>query len=298
MVCEFSLPSFAKINWFLRILGKRPDGYHELCTLFQTISLHDTLHFADSDNFELTCDDRSIPTDDRNLVIKAAKALQEVSGSKRGASIHLEKCIPSPGGLGGGSSNAVVALMGLARLWQMDIESAELHKIAASLGSDAPFFLYGGTAMGFGRGEIIESVGDISEPSMLLVTADIAVPTAAAYGRIGASGLTNAGAESILRVCRFMAKSGDLRDGTLINDLEPSVFSAEPELARVKEKLLSCGAVNASMSGSGASVFAIFDKEETRQAALEALEIESNWRRFAVATVTREGYTKALQMTS
>ena len=298
MLREFSMPSFAKINWFLRVLGKRADGYHELCTLFQMVSLHDTLRFAESDILELTCDIPSVPTDDRNLIIKAAKALRETSGTKRGAKIHLEKRIPSPGGLGGGSSNAAVALIGLARVWQLDIEMFELHKIAAGLGSDVPFFLYGGTALGFGRGEIVESVGDISEPRMLVVTPDVDVSTASAYRRIDASRLTNEGVESILRVCRFMAKSGDLRDGTLVNDLESSVFSAEPEIARVKEKLLDFGAVNTAMSGSGASVFAIFDKEETRQAALEALEIESYWRRFAVATVTREEYTKSLQITS
>ena len=134
MLREFSLPSFAKINWFLRVLGKRANGYHELCTLFQTISLHDTLYFAESDVLELSCDDRSVPTDDRNLIIKAAKALCEASGTKRGAKIHLEKRIPSPGGLGGGSSNAAVALIGLARFWQLDIEMFELHKIAAGLG--------------------------------------------------------------------------------------------------------------------------------------------------------------------
>jgi len=298
MPSEFSLPSFAKINWFLRVLGKRPDGYHELCTLFQTISLHDTVHFAESDELELTCDDPCVPTDDRNLIIKAAKALSATAGAKLGAEIRLEKRIPSPGGLGGGSSNAAVALIGLVRLWQMDIEPAVLDRIAAGIGSDVPFFLYGGTAIGSGRGEVVETVGDITEPSMLVATPEVAVSTAMVYGRIDASGLTNEGVESILRVCRFMAKSGDLRGRTLINDLESSVFSAEPEIARVKETLLNLGAVKAVMSGSGASVFAIFDKEETRQAALKALEIESNWRRFAVATVTREEYRKALQMTS
>ena len=101
MPSEFSLPSFAKINWFLRILGKRPDGYHELSTLFQSISLPDTLHFAESDVLELTCDDPSVPTDDRNLIVKAVNALHGVVGKRHGARIHLEKRVPSPGGLWG-----------------------------------------------------------------------------------------------------------------------------------------------------------------------------------------------------
>jgi 4-diphosphocytidyl-2-C-methyl-D-erythritol kinase len=296
MPSEFSLPSFAKINWFLRIISKRPDGYHELCTLFQTVSLHDTLHFSGSEVLELTCDDPSMPTDDRNLIIKAARALSEITGKNPGARIHLEKRIPSPGGLGGGSSNAAVALVGLIKLWGIDADLVELPGIAAGLGSDVPFFLHGGTAIGSGRGEIIEPVGDIAEAFILLVTPNVSVSTAEAYRRLDESRLTNQTAESILRVCRFMAESRDLRDKTLINDFESSVFPAEPEIARVKKALLELGAVQALMSGSGASVFAMFDKEETRQAALKALEIESNWRRFAVATVSREEYQNTLRI--
>jgi len=290
MPSEFSLPSFAKVNWFLRILGKRLDGYHELCTLFQTISLHDLLHFEESDVLTLTCNGPAIPTDDRNLIIKAAKTLSKVTGNTRQAKIHLEKRIPSPGGLGGGSSNAAVALIGLARLWKLDLDSTELNQIAADLGSDVTFFLQGGTAIGSSRGEVIERVDDIIEPFMLLVTPAVSVPTHEAYERLRHAGLTKEEAESILRVCRFMAESGDLRNRTLLNDLELSVFSAEPEVARVKETLLELGAVQALMSGSGASVFAVFDKEETRQTALKALDIESNWRKFAVATVSRNEY--------
>src|SRR5262245_24486181 len=147
MSSAFSLPSFAKINWFLRVLGKRPDGYHELCTLFQTISLCDVIHFAESDALRLTCGDPGIPTDDQNLIIKAVHALSALTGKTRGAEIHLEKRIPSPGGLGGGSSNAAVALIGLARLWEIHLKTPELLRIAAQLGSDVPFFLYGGTAI-------------------------------------------------------------------------------------------------------------------------------------------------------
>ena len=112
----FSLPSFAKINWTLRILGKRDDGYHELCTVFQTVSLHDTLEFEEADELTLTCDDPAIPTDERNLIIRAARGL-EALGMKTSAKIHLTKRIPSPGGLGGGSSNAAAAIRGLSMLF-------------------------------------------------------------------------------------------------------------------------------------------------------------------------------------
>jgi 4-diphosphocytidyl-2-C-methyl-D-erythritol kinase len=298
MPFEFTLPSFAKINWTLRILGKRNDGYHDLCTLFQTISLQDALSFSENDEIVLTCDDVSVPTNEQNLIIRVAKALQNKFGINKAARIHLEKRIPTPGGLGGGSSNAAVALIGLAKLWEINIKTEEMASIAAELGSDVPFFLFGGTAIGTARGDVIELAPDIVKKNMIVVTPKVNVSTGGAFSRLDSLNLTKEDPESILRVCRFMAESGDLGNKTLINDFEASVFPVEPEIARVKETLLDLGAVQAMMSGSGASVFAMFDKEETRQAALKALEIESNWRKFAVATVSREEYCRHLGLHS
>ncbi|MFM9903787.1 MAG: 4-(cytidine 5'-diphospho)-2-C-methyl-D-erythritol kinase [Pyrinomonadaceae bacterium] len=294
MQTAFSLPSFAKINWTLRILGKRDDGFHDLFTVFQTISLHDTIHFAESDSLELTCDDANIPTDDSNLIIKAAKALQKMSGADKGAAIHLEKRIPSPGGLGGGSSNAAVALIGLTRLWNFDVSDGDLKAVASMLGSDVPFFLRGGTAIGTGRGEIIEPLDNLDEQFILIVTPDVSVSTKEAFERINAATLTNEESNRILRVCRLEAESLDLRHSVLINDFSGTVFSEFPEIERVKQTLLGLGAINAAMSGSGASVFAIFDKIETRQAAQNALDKESTWDKFAVATISRSLYRETL----
>ena len=294
MVGPFTLPSFAKINWTLRVLGKRDDGFHELCTVFQTVSLHDTIHFSESDSLEVSCDDPSMPTNDSNLIVKAATALLEASGINRGARINLEKRIPSPGGLGGGSSNAAVTLMGLARLWQLDAGIADLHDIASWLGSDVPFFLYGGTALGTGRGEVIERMPDVEAENLLIVTPDVAVSTTEAFANITAPSLTNTASNHILRVCRLEAESLDPYQTTLENDFEASVFNSYPEIKRVKDKLLELGAVNAAMSGSGASVFAIFDKTETRQTAEKALDLESTWRKFAVSTVSRAKYRELL----
>ncbi|MEO7659276.1 MAG: 4-(cytidine 5'-diphospho)-2-C-methyl-D-erythritol kinase, partial [Pyrinomonadaceae bacterium] len=289
------LPSFAKINWTLQILGKRDDGFHELFTVFQTVSLCDSISFKADHSLALTCDDPQVIVDENNLIIKAANALQERFDIGLGAAIHLEKRIPSPGGLGGGSSNAAVALIGLARLWEIDIGDYELQTIAARLGSDVPFFLNGGTAIGTGRGELIEQVKDIDGECLLIVTPDAAVSTVGAFKRLNASALTNDALNRILRVCRREAESLDLRRAVLINDFETSVFDAFPEIERVKNTLLDLGAVNAAMSGSGASVFAIFDKTETRQAAIKALDHESTWRKFAVATVSRSQYREALR---
>jgi len=288
----FELPSFAKINWSLRVLGKREDGFHELCTLFQTVSLHDTLKFEDADGLALVCDDPLIPTDERNLILRAAGLLREWSGCSAGALIGLEKHIPSPGGLGGGSSNAAVALVGLCRLWDIDLDESDLLQIAASVGSDVPFFLTGGTAIGRGRGEVIESTVDRVEPWVLIVAPEISVSTPEIFASLAAPMLTSEALETNLTVCRKDANGPHLRRSDLINDLERVVFHRFPEVERAKNSLLKLGASNAAMSGSGASVFGIFDKQETRQAAIEALASERSWRKFAVSTVSRDEYAR------
>jgi 4-diphosphocytidyl-2-C-methyl-D-erythritol kinase len=290
---SFSLPSFAKINWTLRVLGKRGDGFHELFTVFQTVSLSDTLHFREGETLELTCDDPNIPTDERNLIVLAARAIREKFGVAKGAAVHLEKRIPSPGGLGGGSSNAAVAMIGLNRLWELDLPLYELHSIAEDLGSDVPFFLYGGTAIGTGRGELIEPIDDVSAENMVIVTPPVAVSTAEAFFGLNAPALTSDEYHRILPVCRSEALTLDPRRSALTNDFEGMVFSAHPEIAWAKTALLELGAVNAAMSGSGASVFAIFDNIETRQTTIKALGQQSTWRKFAVATVSRDDYREA-----
>ena len=292
----FTLPSFAKINWGLRVLGKREDGFHEICTVFQTVSLHDTITFADDSELTLRCDLPDVPGDESNLCFRAAAVLRAKFGVTRGAAISLEKRIPSPGGLGGGSSNAAVTLIGLLRLWQIDAPPSDLLQIAAELGSDVPFFLTGGTALGTGRGETISALSAIDAASVLIVTPNIRIPTVTAFAGLRARNLTNTDSNRILRVCRTEAGFLDPYRSVLKNDFEASVFSAYPEVKRVRDTLIDLGAVNAALSGSGASVFAIFDKQETRQAAQNALDIESSWRKFAVATISRSKYREALQI--
>ncbi len=291
---SFTLPSFAKINWNLRILGKREDGFHDLLTIFQTVSLFDEIGFEENNEIVLTCDDPNIPVDGSNLIIRAAQILKREFDIKKGAKIHLAKRIPAPGGLGGGSSNAATAILGLATLWRLEIDFKKLMEIGAYLGSDVPFFFCGGTACGTGRGTEIEQLGDLSENFLLIVTPDIKVSTAEAFARLNLPYLTKESSKSILKICQNEASSFNLRQSKLINDFEKSVFEFQPEIKRVKEKLLTSGAIQALLSGSGASVFAIFDKEETRQATLKALEEESNWRKFAVATISRNEFRTAL----
>lgn len=293
---EFTLPSYAKINLLLRVLGRRDDGFHELCTAFQTVSLHDSITFIEAADLSLTCSDCNMPVDSRNLIMIAAEALRARFEVDKGARIHLEKRIPAPGGLGGGSSNAATALIGLAKLWNLQPARDDLREIAGEIGSDVPFFLYGGTALGTGRGELIEPLPDISAAPMLIVTPNVEVSTHEVFASLGAPNLTNEASNRNLQVCRSGAKSLDLLHSALKNDLEPTVYEAFPEVRRVKETLRGLGAEKALMSGSGASVFAVFDKEETRRAALKALDIEVNWRKFAVAAISRAEYREALQI--
>jgi 4-diphosphocytidyl-2-C-methyl-D-erythritol kinase len=286
------LKSFAKINLGLKIHGKRADGFHLLTTVFETVSLYDTLVFKPSAALEVTCDDRSVPTDERNLILQAALRLRERYGCKEGVSIHLRKRVPSPGGLGGGSSNAAVALMGLSRLWRLPVGQGELYEIAKDLGSDVPFFLVGGRAIGCGRGDEIIPLADSPTKYVLITAPSFGIPTAEAFAALKRPFLTSDEAQSILRVCR----SGLERDwatASETNDFEEWVFEKFPELAEMAERLRESGAKSAGLSGSGPSIFAIFEKEETRQANIEALK-DFNWRMFAVATVTRAEYREAL----
>ncbi len=292
----FTLPSFAKINLFLRILGRRADGFHEICTIFQTVSLHDNLTFSRHDEIVLTCQNKSIPTDERNLIIKAALELKQRFNIKIGAKIHLEKNIPAPGGLGGGSSNTAVALFGLIKLWEIEIDLAELLKIGEKLGSDVPFFFGGGTALGTGRGTEVFSLDDVSENHLLIITPNVNVPTAQAFAGLNAPRLTNKTPKSILQICRDDAQTLDLRQSLLVNDFEKSVFKVEPEIERVKKKLLKLKAERALLSGSGASVFALFDDKAQLQNAFEALKSEQDWRKFIVRTISRREYRTLLNL--
>jgi 4-diphosphocytidyl-2-C-methyl-D-erythritol kinase len=238
----------AKINWSLRVTGKRADGFHDLETLFQTISLHDTLTFETSDRLTLTCDDPSIPVDDTNLVIRAA-------GDAKVA-ISLRKEIPAGGGLGGGSSDAAATLIALGKA------SPEL---ALSLGSDVPFFLTGGTAYATGRGEILTPLPRLAGIPLLLLIPQERVSTARAFGMLQRF-------SPPLGIDRYRAMIDDdlLSHATeLINDFEEPVFAMLPSLRMLKMKLYEAGAAWAGLSGSGSTIVGAFRSAAERDAARE-----------------------------
>lgn len=263
--------SFAKINWMLRIIGKRDDGFHELETIFQSISLHDVLTFAISDEVRVTCDDSTIPTDERNLAGRAAAAMIEEFGIDP-VHIDIRKVIPSGGGLGGGSSNAAMTLLALDKLFELRAPISRLMEIAATIGSDVPFFLLGGTVHGTGRGEVLEMLPAPAPVHLLLVLPGFKVETASAYGMLAdrrSSGALQPTAPLGIARTREMMRRGIVASAwDLVNDLEPPVFDAWPALARYKEALLSTGADLVLMSGSGSTIFAAYQRADTRDAAL------------------------------
>lgn len=237
--------AYAKINWSLRITGKRADGYHDLETVFQQISLHDTLTFMPSSTLSLTCSDPTIPVDDTNLVFRAARAVGAT------AQIHLEKRIPAGGGLGGGSSDAAATLRALAP------SDAPLADLAHSLGSDVPFFLVGGTAYATGRGEVLTPLPSLPSTPLLLLLPDERVLTREAFARI-----TRYSAPLGIEAYRSRE--------VFTNDFEEPVFAMLPPLRELKQRLYAAGAAWAGMSGSGSTIVGAFDTVEGRDVAATA----------------------------
>ncbi len=303
-----SLPSFAKINWHLQILGKRPDGYHEVETVLQTISLHDDLHFqrrADG-AVTLACDQPDIPTDESNLILRAASALRDRYSVEYGADIRLEKRIPTKAGLGGASSNAAVSLLALVKLWEIDKDETALAEIATQLGADVPFFLLGGCALATGIGTTVSTLPEGDVRYLIVVKPKAEVATAAAYAALGAPALTRVKPDSILSGSSRGAYSRDslpwaVPDDSkwiLQNDFESVIFEMEPEIRRVKEAFENAGSKVSLMAGSGSSVFGIFATRELQQRALIEIQLEAGWRSFPCVTVSREDYRRALSLQS
>jgi len=269
---SLTLQAFAKVNRSLLVLGRRPDGYHELDTLFQTIDMTDELRFGEDDRLTLSISGSPLPADDRNLVLRAARALSELAGIARGARIHLTKRIPLGAGLGGGSADAAATLLGLNALWGLGLSAEDLRPLAASVGSDVAFFLYGGRARGSGRGERIEPLPEEPDESLVLFLPPFAMPTSDVYGALGAGPLPE--------TLPPRPASGAMPDR---NDLEAAAERLRPELRSLREALRAAGAATARLSGSGAALFGVFQSDAEARRAAAALD----GRRGAEARVTR-----------
>lgn len=289
---SLQLPSFAKINWLLRILGKRSDAYHELITVLQTISLCDDLSFDLRGDAQITlsCDDPEIPTDDTNLIVRAAALLQERLSKSCGCEIRLTKSIPTKAGLGGASANAATTLMALNSLWSGALDVDDLTRLASELGADVPFFLVGGRCLGTGTGTTISTLPDGPKQHLIVVTPNASVATADAYASLNAGSLTTSESASILSSSLAELNSADSRQWPLHNDFEGVIFEIEPEIKRVKDALLEAGARGALLAGSGSSVFGVFDDQAARDRVVDNLRGEAGWKVFSCETLSRTEY--------
>lgn len=263
--------AYAKINLGLEVLRKRPDGYHDIRSVFVAVDLHDEVRLAPFDDLDVSCNPAMTARPEQNLAYRAAETmLSHPSAVGKGAKITVTKHIPAGGGLGGGSSDAAAVLIGLRSLYGLSVDATTLHAMAASLGSDVPFFLHGGTALVEGRGERITPV-DVALPyHIVLVLPGIHVDTATAYRGIRPRG--HEPDHDLLQVIANIADQGHL----LQNDFEVSVFAQHPYLHEIKMRLLELGAIYASMSGSGSSMFGLFtsvENADTLRSAFPGMDV-------------------------
>lgn len=257
----------AKVNLALRVLGRRPDGYHELRTVFQAVDVWDTLEVVEGEGLTLACDDPQVPLDGGNLVLRAAAALRaEVGKPDLSAALRLHKGIPVGGGMGGGSSDAAGALLLLSSFWKLSLRGARLQALAAGLGSDVPFFLHGGTALGRGRGEDVRPLPFAGAHPILLGFPPFGTSTAEVYAALTAPGPG-------VSLPRLSAGNWriDNEFSASRNDLEAVVLARWPELSVFRDALAGEGALQSSVAGSGSTVFGVFGEQARMRAASAAL---------------------------
>ena len=277
-----TIRAFAKLNLSLRVKDTRADGFHELQTIFQAVDLYDRVTFAPgSGPVEIRCAASGVPTDRSNIVWKAAARLWRAAGrdgDPRDVVITLEKRIPVRAGLGGGSSNAAAALVGLRRLWKLGLDDGQLFAIAAELGSDVPYFFVGGTALGLGRGEQVYALADLPRWPVVIVVPAFGVTTKDAYGWLdeqrqrqnSGSGVMFQGHSEQAIPPRLLALP--CPGVALSNDLEEPVVRRFAEIGRLKQGLCDRGAMLAAMSGSGSAVFGVFESATAAILAAKALK--------------------------
>lgn len=276
----FKLKAPAKINWFLSVLRKREDGYHEISSLMQSVGLYDYLTFEPSDEIRIRTDSE-IPLEE-NLVYKAAVLLKERRSVKKGAVITLKKEIPMSAGLGGGSSDAACTLTGLNRLWGLKLSKDELARFGSLLGSDVPFFFKGPLAAVGGRGEIVTALTADTPNIIVLVKPDLSVSSKWAYSQMSRSLRPGTLPPELTKKennIKLFSQALDMQDFQSIalmmkNDLEIPVIREFQVIGELKTRLLAIGARASLMSGSGPTVFGVFESREAAEKAAEAMKPE------------------------
>jgi 4-diphosphocytidyl-2-C-methyl-D-erythritol kinase len=246
----------AKLNLGLEVIGRRDDGFHEIATIFLTIDLHDRLTLSLSDDLQLSGDDDTLAGED-NLALRALRLLRDVTNQPEGAHIHLCKRTPAAAGLGGASSNAAAALLGGRELWQLNVSDARLHDLAARLGSDVPFFLRGGCAIGRGRGDLLEPLPLPADLWFMVVVPDVRIPakTASLYGHLSPEDFSD-GSRITAQAIRLRSRLAP--DVTLLgNAFARPLYAMVPELAALPDIMREAGATSVAISGAGPAHYAM-----------------------------------------
>lgn len=260
----------AKINLFLHVLGKRADGYHDIVSLMQQITLYDELTFTPRpQGIILQCPNSDLPTSEDNLIFRAAKSVFSCTGYQSGVEITLIKNIPQAAGLGGGSSDAAATLLALNEMCQLGLKKTQLLKIGAKLGADVPFFIFGNSALAAGIGDKLKTVKNVPKLNIVLINPCFFLSTKLVYESLN---LRLTKKRINYSIPRFLALSDVIRE--MHNDLETVSLKMHPELTDIKQLLLRHGALSAMMSGSGPTVFGIFTDENTAKKAAEAINKE------------------------
>jgi 4-diphosphocytidyl-2-C-methyl-D-erythritol kinase len=298
MPVRLKVRSLAKINLDLRVLNKRSDGFHELRTIFQTVSLADTIEI-EYQRGRTQIDINSNLNIPDNLIVRAADSVLKEIGTTARVGFVLKKRIPLGGGLGGGSSNAAAVLLALPSMLGKRVRFEKLMELAAALGSDVPFFLTGGTAVGLGRGTELYPLPDIQNLPAILITPGIHVSTPDAYRELRRE-LTGDPPSPIINdfqgVAQRIAGGWPASDWNPVNDFESVVFRQHPQLESIKGTLLRRGARPALMSGSGSTLFGIFPSREKRDRAVRLFRQDfAEGHVFPVTTISRSRYQKLWQ---
>jgi 4-diphosphocytidyl-2-C-methyl-D-erythritol kinase len=262
-----TLKAPAKINWSLNVTGKRDDGYHNIESFMQCISLSDTLTFEHSDDIAIETEAQISLK--QNLVYRAAKLLKKKTSTRYGANIGLLKRIPLEAGLGGGSSDAATTLRGLNTLWGLGLESKDLSEIGIEIGSDVPFFINGGAAFVKGRGDLVEMKDVSAEHHLVLVKPPFGVSAGWAYSNLEKGNSDIVGAEDMIKALN--SRDFKLLGKLMKNDLEAPVLNEHSALGEIKNALIKSGAQAALMSGSGSTVFGVYEDHKTALKAMQGL---------------------------
>ncbi len=297
MFPTLKLRAFAKINLGLKIVARRPDGYHEIRTIYQAVGLYDSLAISITrrrGDTAFECDHPGVPKGEGNLAFRAAELWRAERGFRNEIRILLHKRIPPGSGMGGASADAAATLAGLERLTGDRLSIARRMNLAARLGSDVPFFLWGGRALGIGRGEEIYPLSDLPRRYCLIAFPGFSVSTPWAYQEAGGAlrELTEPSPTSTISIFGEWSHFPLLDWGPAENDFEQVVFAKWPELARWKRQLIRAGAETASLTGSGSAVFGLFDSAR-KLARAESLA-PRNWKTFRTRTISRAEYVRAV----